>query len=104
MTPVRLRVSLSKGAPPLHVGDRILVLANLSPTSRHPLARRRPAPSISSASPGASSSTLASAIGCEPEANVSRAYSKGIAGSDGKGTLRNLLAIAAVSDLRLRNV
>ena len=31
MTPVRLRVSLSKGAPPLHVGDRILVLANLSP-------------------------------------------------------------------------
>jgi competence protein ComEC len=33
MTPVRLRVSLSKGAPPLHVGDRILVLANLSPPS-----------------------------------------------------------------------
>jgi competence protein ComEC len=31
MTPVRLRVSLSKGAPPLHVGDRLLVLANLSP-------------------------------------------------------------------------
>ena len=31
MMPVRLRVSLSKGAPPLHVGDRILVLANLSP-------------------------------------------------------------------------
>ncbi len=31
MTPVRLRVSLSKGAPPLHVGDRILVLANISP-------------------------------------------------------------------------
>ena len=31
MTPVRLRVSLTKGAPPLHVGDRILVLANLSP-------------------------------------------------------------------------
>jgi hypothetical protein len=26
-------VSLSKGAPPLHVGDRILVLANLSPPS-----------------------------------------------------------------------
>ena len=31
MTPVRLRVSLGKGAPPLHVGDRLLVLANLSP-------------------------------------------------------------------------
>src|SRR5260370_1089823 len=31
MTPARLRVSLGKGAPPLHVGDRILVLANLSP-------------------------------------------------------------------------
>jgi competence protein ComEC len=31
MTPVRLRVSLSKGAPRLHVGDRILVLANLLP-------------------------------------------------------------------------
>ena len=31
MTPVRLRVSLSKGAPPLHVGDRILVLAIISP-------------------------------------------------------------------------
>ena len=31
MTPVRLRVSLRKGAPPLHVGDRILVLANISP-------------------------------------------------------------------------
>jgi competence protein ComEC len=30
MTPARLRVSLGKGAPPLHVGDRILVLANLS--------------------------------------------------------------------------
>jgi len=29
-TPERLRVSLSKGAPPLSVGDRILVLANLS--------------------------------------------------------------------------
>ena len=29
--PVRLRVSLSKGAPPLTVGDRLLVLANLSP-------------------------------------------------------------------------
>jgi competence protein ComEC len=33
ITPARLRVSLSKGAPPLHVGDRILVLANLSPPS-----------------------------------------------------------------------
>jgi competence protein ComEC len=33
MTPVRLRVSLSKGAPPLHVGDRILVLANITPPS-----------------------------------------------------------------------
>ncbi len=33
LTPVRLRVSLSKGAPPLHVGDRILVLANISPPS-----------------------------------------------------------------------
>ena len=33
MTPARLRVSLSRGAPPLHVGDRILVLANLSPPS-----------------------------------------------------------------------
>ena len=31
MTPVRVRVSLSKGAPPIHVGDRLLVLANLSP-------------------------------------------------------------------------
>ncbi len=31
MTPVRVRVSLSRGAPPLHVGDRLLVLANLSP-------------------------------------------------------------------------
>src|SRR5258707_665978 len=31
MTPARLRVSLGKGAPPLHVADRILVLANLSP-------------------------------------------------------------------------
>lgn len=31
MTPVRLRVSLTKGAPRLHVGDRILVLANISP-------------------------------------------------------------------------
>ena len=33
MMPARLRVSLSKGAPPLTVGDRILVLANLSPPS-----------------------------------------------------------------------
>jgi competence protein ComEC len=31
LTPVRLRVSLTKGAPHLHVGDRLLVLANLSP-------------------------------------------------------------------------
>ena len=31
MMPVRLRVSLSKGAPPLYIGDRLLVLANLSP-------------------------------------------------------------------------
>ncbi len=31
MMPARLRVSLSKGAPPIHVGDRLLVLANLSP-------------------------------------------------------------------------
>ena len=30
-TPERLRVSLSRGAPALHVGDRLLVLANLSP-------------------------------------------------------------------------
>src|SRR5688572_5164099 len=34
MMPVRLRVSLSKGAPRLGVGDRILVLANLSPPDR----------------------------------------------------------------------
>ncbi|MCW5736853.1 MAG: ComEC family competence protein [Enhydrobacter sp.] len=33
MMPVRLRVSLSRGSPPLTVGDRILVLANLSPPS-----------------------------------------------------------------------
>src|SRR6185503_4523620 len=32
-TPVRVRVSLGKGAPVLHVGDRLLVLANLSPPS-----------------------------------------------------------------------
>ncbi len=31
MTPLRLRVSLGKGAPPLNVGDRLLVFANLSP-------------------------------------------------------------------------
>ncbi|MBV8189677.1 MAG: ComEC family competence protein [Alphaproteobacteria bacterium] len=31
MTPERVRVSLSKGAPQIHVGDRLLVLANLSP-------------------------------------------------------------------------
>lgn len=31
MTPARLRVSLSRGAPPIGVGDRLLVLANLSP-------------------------------------------------------------------------
>lgn len=31
MTPVRVRVSLGRGAPPLGVGDRLLVLANLSP-------------------------------------------------------------------------
>jgi len=30
-TPLRVRVSLSRGAPPLTVGDRLLVLANLSP-------------------------------------------------------------------------
>ena len=33
MMPARLRVSLSRGAPPLTVGDRLLVLANLSPPS-----------------------------------------------------------------------
>ncbi|HKH67613.1 MAG TPA: DUF4131 domain-containing protein, partial [Reyranella sp.] len=33
MTPIKVRVSLTKGAPPLHVGDRLLVLANLSPPS-----------------------------------------------------------------------
>ncbi|MBV8394173.1 MAG: ComEC/Rec2 family competence protein [Alphaproteobacteria bacterium] len=31
ITPARLRVSLSRGAPPIGVGDRLLVLANLSP-------------------------------------------------------------------------
>lgn len=31
LTPVRVRVSLTRGAPPLGVGDRLLVLANLSP-------------------------------------------------------------------------
>jgi competence protein ComEC len=30
-TPVRVRVSLGKGAPPLAVGDRLLVLANITP-------------------------------------------------------------------------
>lgn len=30
-TPVRVRVSLGKGTPVLHVGDQLLVLANLSP-------------------------------------------------------------------------
>ena len=33
MTPLKVRVSLTKGAPRLHVGDRLLVLANLSPPS-----------------------------------------------------------------------
>lgn len=31
MMPLKVRVSLSRGAPPLNVGDRLLVLANLSP-------------------------------------------------------------------------
>ena len=31
MTPLKVRVSLSRGAPPLAIGDRLLVLANLSP-------------------------------------------------------------------------
>ena len=31
MMPARVRVSLGKGAPPIDVGDRLLVLANLSP-------------------------------------------------------------------------
>ncbi|MBX9945948.1 MAG: DUF4131 domain-containing protein, partial [Reyranella sp.] len=31
MTPLKVRVSLGRGAPPLTVGDRLLVLANLSP-------------------------------------------------------------------------
>lgn len=31
MMPARVRVSLGKGAPPLSVGDRLLVLANISP-------------------------------------------------------------------------
>lgn len=31
MMPVRVRISLGKGAPPLSVGDRLLVLANISP-------------------------------------------------------------------------
>ena len=33
MTPERLRVSLSRGAPPIGVGDRLLVLANIAPPS-----------------------------------------------------------------------
>lgn len=33
LTPARLRISLSRGAPAIHVGDRLLVLANLSPPS-----------------------------------------------------------------------
>ncbi|MDP2329554.1 MAG: ComEC/Rec2 family competence protein, partial [Reyranella sp.] len=31
MMPLKVRISLSRGAPPLTVGDRLLVLANLSP-------------------------------------------------------------------------
>src|SRR5919197_1859219 len=31
MMPERVRISLTKGAPEIHVGDRLLVLANLSP-------------------------------------------------------------------------
>ena len=31
MMPLRVRVTLTKGAPPLTIGDRLLVLANLSP-------------------------------------------------------------------------
>jgi competence protein ComEC len=31
MMPARVRISLSKGAPPIHVGDRLLVLASISP-------------------------------------------------------------------------
>jgi competence protein ComEC len=31
MTPARVRISLSKGSPSIHVGDRLLVLANLAP-------------------------------------------------------------------------
>jgi competence protein ComEC len=33
MMPARVRVSLSRGAPPIGVGDRLLVLANISPPS-----------------------------------------------------------------------
>src|SRR5258708_27490194 len=36
MTPARVRLSLSKGAPPIPVGDRLLVLANLSPPAGPP--------------------------------------------------------------------
>ncbi len=52
MMPAKVRVTLSRGAPPLVIGDRLLVLANLSP----PAGRPRRAPSISSGSPGTSSS------------------------------------------------
>ncbi|MFZ5781638.1 MAG: ComEC/Rec2 family competence protein [Pseudomonadota bacterium] len=31
LTPLKVRVSLTRGAPPLQVGDRLLVLANLTP-------------------------------------------------------------------------
>ncbi|MDP1962900.1 MAG: ComEC/Rec2 family competence protein, partial [Reyranella sp.] len=31
MMPIKVRISLSRGAPPLTIGDRLLVLANLSP-------------------------------------------------------------------------
>ena len=31
MTPAKVRVTLNRGAPPLQIGDRLLVLANLSP-------------------------------------------------------------------------
>src|SRR5471032_358056 len=50
MMPARVRVSLSRGAPPIGVGDRLLVLANISPPSVLP----HPALSISSVSPGTS--------------------------------------------------
>ena len=47
MTPVRVRVSLSKGAPPIHVGDRLLVLANLSPPAAPPGAPIEPGRPVS---------------------------------------------------------